>query len=116
MAKERSKALVTRKDTSTATAERQRRHRAMRDAGLLLVPNVVVDEAGWHWALLDFGWITREDLDDPKKIGKALSDVFAHMIELDSEGNFIRMPMAPDDLSRVTALEIELCYPSERKH
>lgn len=104
-----SKAVAARKTSAMTSAERQKKKRAIASTGQVLVQGLVLDEATIYNGLYDKFWIEREDGDDPKKLVAGFARWVAYMLETDEDGNFFRMPNAPDAMSRVTAIKIKIC-------
>ena len=113
--RKKSKALVhVCSDRPMTPAERQRKRREIQGSGKMLVKGLVVDVDALELAVQDHFWIARGDSDDPEKVMAATSRMMNSLLETDAAGNFYRMPNAPEAESRVTAMEIEICYPRER--
>jgi hypothetical protein len=107
----KSKALVPLcLDRPMTPAERQRKRRKLQGTGQMLVKSLALDEATIFLGLFDKFWLDREDGDDPRKLVAGLQRWINYMFETDEHGNFFRMPNAPEVVSRVTAIEMEITY------
>lgn len=67
----------------TAAAERQRRHRARRRAGMAVF-RVEAAQFDLADALVSAGWLSEWDSDDPARIEQALNRAIVHLIEGDA--------------------------------